>query len=82
MPLAGLELLDRELADDPGLALGVDDDLLAGVGQDAAAALLVEHAVVVGPVGDDVALIAGDDASPRSGRCCAAIVAGRCCRRA
>ena len=35
VPLAGRHRLDRELAHDPGLALGVDDDALAGVRQDA-----------------------------------------------
>ena len=34
------------LAHDPGLAIFVDDDLLTGVGQNAASPLLVEHAVI------------------------------------
>src|SRR5579883_2944378 len=61
VPLARSERLEGELSDHPGLTLWVDDDLLARVGQDAAAPLLVEHPVVVGAVGHHVALVAGDD---------------------
>src|SRR5262249_960737 len=74
VPLVRLELLERQLADDPGLARAVNDDLLAGVGQDAAAALLVEHAVVVGAVGHHVALVAGDDPLPQVGALGTAVV--------
>ena len=58
---SGSTFPEWKCTDDPGLALGVDDDALAGVRQDAPAALLVEHAVVVGAIGHDVALVAGDD---------------------
>ena len=61
VPLVGREFPERKFAHNPGLPLGVDDHPLAGVGEDAAAALLVEHAVVVGSGGDDIALVAGDD---------------------
>ena len=59
MPLVRGELLHRHLLDDPRLALGIDDHLLAGVGKNAATLLLVEHPVVVRVVGHDVALVAG-----------------------
>src|SRR5262245_47108134 len=74
VPFTWFEFLDGEFVDDPGLAFGVDDHLLSGVGEDAAAALFVEHAVVVWPVGNDVALIAGDDPLAEVGAVLAAIV--------
>src|SRR5262249_61343553 len=82
VPAAGLELAQGELPYDPGLALGVDDDALAGVGQDAPAALLVEHAVVIGPVGHDVALVAGDDGIAQVGARRAAVVEAAVAARA
>ena len=36
MPILGLELAERKLADHPGLALRVDDDPLAGMSEDSA----------------------------------------------
>ena len=74
VPFVGLEFLELELADDPRLARGVDDDLLAGVSEDAAAAFFVEHAVVIGAAGDDVALIARDDGFAEIGALGGAIV--------
>lgn len=74
VPLAGGEFFCGELLNDPGLTFLVDDHLLAGVRQNAAAAFFIEHAVVVGAIGDHVALIAGDDPVAEVGPVCAAIV--------
>src|SRR5438270_243018 len=71
---AGPDILEGKHADHPRLPGGVDDDLLPRVRQDAAAALLVEHAVVVGAVGDDVELVAGDDRLAQVGALSAAII--------
>src|SRR5262249_28222912 len=61
VPRVGFEVFERKLAHDPGLARRVNDHLLARVGKNASAAFLIEHAVVVGPVGNNVALITGHD---------------------
>lgn len=61
-------------AGDPGLAIGRDDDFLAGVREDAASAFFVEHAVVVRRVGDDVALVAIDDVEADFGSHLAAVL--------
>ena len=67
VPLAGGEVFDWHGADNPGLTFRIDDNPLAGVAEDAAAFLLVEHAVVIGVVGNDVTLVAGRDVEPEIG---------------
>ena len=61
VPLVGGEFFEGKLADDPWLSVGVHDDFLPGVGKDAATSFFVEHAIVLGRVGDDVTLVTGYD---------------------
>ena len=61
VPHVGLEFFDGYFSDDPRLSFLIDDDFLSGVGEDSAAAFVVEHAVLVRWVWHDVALVAGDD---------------------
>ena len=67
VPLTRLKLLDRLHADNPGLPIGGDNDLLAGVCQDTPALMFVQHAVVVGAVGNDVPLISRHDVGAEIG---------------
>ena len=61
VPLVGGEFFEGKVANDPGLSIGVYDDFLPGVGKDASTPFLVEHAIVLGRVGDDVTLVTGYD---------------------
>ena len=67
-------LFHRQLVDDPRLPLGVDDHFLTCMCQNASAPFFVEHAVVVGAIGHDVALVAGHDAVPQIGSMLASII--------
>jgi len=57
MPFAGGKFLHGHLAGNPGTALLIDRHFLAGVRQNATAFFLIQHAVVIGVLGDDIALI-------------------------
>ncbi len=74
MPLAGSEFLDLQFTHHPLIALGVDGHLVVGAGKNAAALFLVKHAVVLGFVGDHVALVAGDHVEPKLGGVGAAVL--------
>src|SRR5207249_1612934 len=74
MPFSRLEFFHRKFIDDPWLSLGVDDHFFARMSQNPPPALFVEHAVVVRPIGNDVALIARDNTLPQIGPVLAAII--------
>ena len=58
MPFAGRKLLHRELANHPRLPGLIYNHLLARMRENPSTLFLVEHAVVVRVIGNDIALIA------------------------